>query len=185
MLHEIGAGPGDKSVRAPFLGPRERAALLAVARAALPGGRLFAGADVRAVEKVDRFLSMAPPSVGRGYRAMLLLLEGWALAAHRASLASLPSETVLGLLERWRAGDWGRRSVVRMLTAPLKIAHYHDPQMFADIGCRFGSLPVRDEKPRWMSERVVPAARLDGDDTVECDVVVVGTGAGGAVVAKE
>ena len=34
-------------------------------------------------------------------------------------------------------------------------------------------------------ERVQAAAELDSDDTIECDVVVIGTGAGGAVVAKE
>ncbi|HEX8951125.1 MAG TPA: GMC family oxidoreductase, partial [Polyangia bacterium] len=34
-------------------------------------------------------------------------------------------------------------------------------------------------------ERVTAVADLDSDETLECDVVVVGTGAGGAVVAKE
>ena len=38
--------------------------------------------------------------------------------------------------------------MVRMLTAPLKIAHYNDPKMYADVGCRYGSLPVRAERPR-------------------------------------
>src|SRR5436309_12451690 len=36
-----------------------------------------------------------------------------------------------------------------------------------------------------MDERVTAAAQLDGDETIECEVVVIGTGAGGAVVAKE
>ena len=184
MLHEIGAGHGDKRARPTLLNGRERASLLAVARAAMPEGRFFAGGGTRAVEKVDHFLALSPPSVARGYRAMLLALDAWALARHRASLASLPSETVLALLERWRSGDIARRTVVRMLTATLKMAHYNDAQMYSDVGCRYGSLPVRAEQPRWM-ERVVAATALESDDTVECDVVVIGTGAGGAVVAKE
>jgi hypothetical protein len=184
MLHEIGAGLGDKRARPSLLGARERKSLLAVARATMPEGRFFAGAGVRAVEKLEKFLALSPPSVARGYRAMLLALDAWALAAHRAPLASLPTETTLALLERWRGGDYARRTMVRMLTAPLKIAHYNDPKMYEEVGCRYGSLPVRAEVPRYM-ERVVPAAALEGDDTVECDVVVIGTGAGGAVVAKE
>ncbi|MCA1664835.1 MAG: GMC family oxidoreductase N-terminal domain-containing protein, partial [Myxococcales bacterium] len=184
MLHEIGAGLGDRRQRATLLGARERATLVAVARASMPEGRLFAGAGARAVDKLEKFLALSPPSVARGYRALLIALDAWALAAHRAPLASLPTETVLALLERWRGGDFARRTMVRMLTAPLKIAHYNDPKMYSDVGCRYGSLPVRAEAPRWM-ERVVPAAELDADDTIECDVVVIGTGAGGAVVAKE
>jgi choline dehydrogenase-like flavoprotein len=115
---------------------------------------------------------------------MLLALDAWALAAHRARLADLSTDKVLALLERWRHGDFARRTMVRLLTAPLKIAHYNDPKMYAHVGCRYGSLPVRAEHPRWL-ERVTAATALDGDDTIECDVVVVGTGAGGAVVAKE
>ena len=184
MLHEIGAGLGDKRARPSLLGRRERASLLAIARASMPEGQHFAGGGTRAVEKVDHFLALSPPSVARGYRAMLLALDAWAMARHRASLASLPAETVLRILERWRTGDIARRTVVRMLTAPLKIAHYNDPQMYREVGCRYGSLPVRAEQPRWM-ERVTAASDLDGDDTIECDVVVVGTGAGGAVVARE
>src|SRR6478672_2555065 len=150
MLHEIGAGPADKHARPTLLGARERAALHAIARASMPEGRFFAGGGTRAVDKVDTFLALSPPSVGRGYRAMLLALDAWAMATHRAPLASLPAETVLALLERWRTGDIARRTMVRMLTAPLKIAHYNDPKMYRDVGCRYGSLPVRAERPRWM-----------------------------------
>src|SRR3954453_8299289 len=129
MLHEIGAGLGDKRARPSVLTARERATLLAVARASMPEGRFFAGGGTRAVEKVDSFLAMSPSSVGRGYRTMLLAIDAWAMATHRASLASLPTETVLALLERWRTGDIARRTMVRMLTAPLKIAHYNDAKM--------------------------------------------------------
>ena len=186
MLHEIGAGLGERRVRAQCLDGRQRATLLAIAQAAMPAGRHFAGAGTRAVERVEHFLALSPSSVASGYRAMLTALDAWSLATGRAHVSSLPEASVLALLERWRTGDIARRTVVRMLTAPLKIAHYNDPQMYSDVGCRFGSLPVAQaERPRWMQERVVPASSLDGDDSVECDVVVIGTGAGGAVVAKE
>jgi len=184
MLHEIGVSIGDRRSRVTLFTARERATLLAIARATMPEGRIFAGAGPHAVEKVEKFLSLSPPSVARGYRAMLLAVDAWTLATGRGRLASMSSQRVLALLERWRTGDVARRTVVRMLTAPLKIAHYNDPKMYSDVGCRYGSLPVRAEQPRWM-ERVTAATELGGDETLECDVVVVGTGAGGAVVAKE
>ena len=40
------------------------------------------------------------------------------------------------------------------------------------------------EQPRWMSQ-VTAGESLEGDEEIECDVCVVGTGAGGAVIAKE
>jgi choline dehydrogenase-like flavoprotein len=185
MLHEIGAGLGRRRDRH-YLSPHERALLLAVAQAAMPSGRTFAGAGPRAVERVDNFLALSPPSVARGYRAMLLGLEAAAYVTQLGSLASLSQSSVLALLESWRTGDVARRTVIRMLLAPLKVAHYNDPQMYASVGCKFGSLPVaRVERPRWMQERVVPVASLPAREELECDVVVVGTGAGGAVVARE
>ena len=186
MLHEIGAGRVTAARGRTLLGARERAALLAIARAAMPEGRWFAGADTRAVEKVDA-LPGALAAVG-GARLSRDAAGARRLGAgppSRAAGRRCRPTTVLQLLERWRVGDVARRTMVRMLTAPLKIAHYNDPQMYSEVGCRYGSLPVRAESPRWMQERVVPAAALDGDDTLECDVVVIGTGAGGAVVAKE
>src|SRR5262249_6049104 len=67
-----------------------------------------------------------------------------------------------------------------------KIAHYNDAEMYAAVGCQYGSLPVAQaERPRWLTEKVVTAAQLPTEETIECEVVVIGTGAGGAVVAKE
>src|SRR5262249_30298960 len=40
------------------------------------------------------------------------------------------------------------------------------------------------ERPRHFSQ-IFRASAWEGDDVIECDVVVVGTGAGGAVVGKE
>ncbi|HEX4456414.1 MAG TPA: FAD-dependent oxidoreductase, partial [Polyangia bacterium] len=168
------------------LNERERASLLAVARAAMPAGAFFRGAGPETVAKLEQFLAHSPPSVTKAYRGMLMALQGAAWLHHRAPLPSLTNGDVLALLERWRGGDFARRTVVRMLTAPLKIAHYNDPRMYHDVGCRFGTLPMaRETPPRWMQERVHAAARLDDDETLEADVVVIGTGAGGAVVAKE
>jgi hypothetical protein len=153
----------------------------------MPAGHVFPAAGEQCVEKVDNFLALSPPAVAKGYRAMLLALEGSAMLRHRRPIAALDDHEALALLERWRGSDYAARTLVRLLTAPLKLAHFNDPKLYEHVGCRFGSLPVTNvERPRYM-ERVTPAVELPPGDgeTFECDVVVVGTGAGGAVVARE
>src|SRR5438067_265674 len=112
MLHEIRTGLGDRHPRKSLLSARERDTLAAVARATMPEGRFFAGGGMRAVDKVDQFLALSPENVGRGYRAILVALDAWALATHRTRLAALPTPSVLALLERWRHGDFARRTMV-------------------------------------------------------------------------
>jgi len=68
---------------------------------------------------------------------------------------------------------------------PFKIAYVSSEPAHAAVG-----IPYRKEKvlpepePRWMKQ-ITTAAAMSADETVEADVVVVGTGAGGAVAAKE
>jgi glycine/D-amino acid oxidase-like deaminating enzyme len=164
----------------------ERAALVAIARATMPAGKRFPGAGDRCVEKVDNFLALSPPSLRHGFRAVIAALQASALVHERAPLGALDEARVLALLEQWRSGDFARRSMLRMVTAPLKAAHYNDPQMYMAVGCRWGALELAPApQPRWMRERVCDAAALSDGELIVCDAVVVGTGAGGAVVAKE
>src|SRR5678816_2115794 len=56
-------------------------------------------------------------------------------------------------------------------------------RLYQKLGCVYDTAKVNAEKPAYMRDRV--HAQLGGDLAVECDVVVVGTGAGGAVVGRE
>jgi hypothetical protein len=172
--------------RASCFSSRERQLLTKVALAALPGGRVFPGGGETCVEKVDNFLALSPPAVAKGYRAMLWALEAAALLHHRRPAERLDTEQLAGLLERWRQGDYARRTLLRLLTTPLKVAHFNDAAMYEHVGCKYNALPVvQSERPRYLTERVTKAADLPEDETLECEVVVIGTGAGGAVVARE
>lgn len=167
------------------LGAEERATLWAVARAVLPAGRRFPAASEAAVDRIERLMADRPSLSWAAVR-LLRLVNGWSRLRYRAPLATLSSTQALALLERWRRDGWLGRTLVRLLTAPLKLSHYHDPVIYGEVGCRFGvAPPVPSRAPRWRQERVIATTALAADETLECDVVVVGTGAGGAVVAKE
>src|SRR5262249_30237398 len=73
---------------------------------------------------------------------------------------------------------------LRGLLTPLKFAHFNRPEMYSHVGCRFDLPVVRDEQPSWLRQ-VTDGRDVEDDMEIECEVVVIGTGAGGAAAAYE
>jgi choline dehydrogenase-like flavoprotein len=164
---------------------RERSTLVAIAEATLPPGRMFPGAGASTVTRVEGFLNELPGPARTAYRGLVHLFDGLSYAHRRRGLASLDAGDLVGLLERWRDADIVRRNAVKALMVPLKVAHFDDPSFFQKVGCVYTYSQKAEVKPPWFRERVHDANKLGGDVAVEVDVVVIGTGAGGAVVARE
>ncbi len=158
--------------------------LVAIAETALPAGRLIPGANEATVDKLEYFVATLPSAIQRGLGALLGGLEAASWLGERRSFARLSADRRLALLESWRLGDPLRRLALRTLISPLKLAHFDNPALYKQLGCVYDTSPARGEaKPSYMKDRV--HAQLGGDLAVECDVVVIGTGAGGAVVGRE
>jgi choline dehydrogenase-like flavoprotein len=158
--------------------------LVAVAEAALPAGRFIPAANEQTVEKVVAFVGTLPSPLQTGLASLLRAIDAQAWLTGRRSFASLPEGKRLAILDKWRHGDAIRRLMLRALVSPLKIAHFDDPQLYKQLGCVYDVERAKAEaKPAYMRDRV--HAQLDVDLALECDVVVVGTGAGGAVVGRE
>jgi choline dehydrogenase-like flavoprotein len=156
--------------------------LAALAEATLPAGRLFPGAGDKVAEKAARFVGTLPEPVRLAFAVLLEALDLWCVATTRSHFEALPAPRRLDLLAGWESTEAGRLGV-RALMTPLKLAHFDDPGMFRAFGCRYAIDPPKVERPRWR-DQIVDAATLSDGETVECDVVVVGTGAGGAPVAR-
>ncbi|HUH06099.1 MAG TPA: GMC family oxidoreductase [Kofleriaceae bacterium] len=177
MLHQPRMG---------ILSQRERALLLAIAEAALPAGEIFPAAGPEVVDRVDKFLAALPASLQTGYRALLSSVGAAALLTRLRPLARLPVADRLAVLHAWRTGSVSRRLAMRALMAPIKVAHFDNPSFFQAIGCVYEfERPAPEKKPRYMTERAHDTAKLEEDLELEVDVVVIGTGAGGAVVGRE
>ena len=72
---------------------------------------------------------------------------------------------------------------MRLLLVSLKIAYLADREVYDALGLRWEAPRVlQDEQPAWL-EGIVPGSELDPCEDLECDVVVVGNGAGGGPVA--
>jgi choline dehydrogenase-like flavoprotein len=179
MLHQIRPKPEA------MLSPAERRTLLAVAEAAMPPGKKLPGAGPATVERVERFLAEVGPTVATAYRALITGVEAASRARTLRSFPSLDLDQRVRVLAWLQGGDYLRRFGLRALLAPLKIAHFDDDNVYQAIGCVWKDEGQRGELPRVVSDRTLRARDLPAGETLEADVVVIGTGAGGAVVARE
>jgi choline dehydrogenase-like flavoprotein len=167
------------------LSARERRILRAVAEAAVPAGRFLEGAGPRTLAAVERYVAGLPKGVARALKGAIWAVELEAVATHRRPFSSLPIDVRAAALRGWEESRHHLvRSTLRAVLTPVKYLHFYDPKMFEHVGCRFEAEAVRDERPRWL-ERVTDGREVEGDLTLECEVVVVGTGAGGAAAAYE
>ena len=156
--------------------------LVAVAEAALPAGRFIPAAGEATVGKVETFLDRLPSPLQRGVGGLLRALDASSWLGERRPFARATIAQRLAMLERWRTADPIRRLLLRALISPLKMAHFDDPKLYQQLGCVYEATRVRETKPAYLRDRV---HALDRDLAIECDVVVIGTGAGGAVVGRE
>ena len=168
------------------LSEHQRQTLLAVAETALPAGRYLPAANADTVDKVERFVAKLPSQLSFGLKGLLRALDATSWLDQRRPFVRIKPHQRFDVLESWRRADPIRRLMLRALLTPLKMAHFDDPKLYKQLGCVYDSVASRGEaKPAYMRDRVHPGNTLGGDLAVECDVVVVGTGAGGAVVGRE
>ena len=161
-----------------------RSALVAVAECALPAGKLLPAGGEVTVRRLESALEHAPAPVRVAVGALAGLAQLQALRVGRKSLDAVPATRRLALLETWRTSPSShQRNAFRALMVALKGAHYADPAIVERCGRRPLPGPVVEKPPRWMSQ-VVDLAQPGADESIEADVVIVGSGAGGAAAAR-
>ena len=175
-----------KASKAACLSPAEIRTLVAIAEAAIPAGARFPAGGEPAVARLDAFLATLHGAAQRWFKTMLAAIENGARLRYGSRFSHLSAARRLAFLEWWDRGPYLRRMSLRLLLTPLKVAHFDDAEIFRMLRCPHGGQApeAADERPRWL-ERVTSGATIARDEEILADVVVVGTGAGGAVVAKE
>ncbi|MGO9711598.1 MAG: FAD-dependent oxidoreductase [Polyangiaceae bacterium] len=170
----------------PELSEQETRIAAAVAAAAMPAGRLLEGGGLATVAKLRRWLAGTSPRQVQGIRALLWSVETLAIARTGRPFSRLPRERAERLLSTWQSSRSPvTRWFVRGLVTPLKAAHFDDPKMFAHVGCAVGGAQPRVDEPARWQRQVTDGRQVTADLELECEVVVVGTGAGGAACAYE
>ena len=149
------------------------------------GGAIAEGAGEAGVAlEVARSVAALPGPVRFGIRALLVAWEMGPLSTRYAGRFSRLSDEKQAAYMETASRRESQREILQLLKTLCAGAYVADPRVTEAMG--FDDRCV-DESPPRRGRRLRPIMHpeISGDVTVRADVVVVGSGAGGAVVAKE
>jgi hypothetical protein len=150
--------------------------------AMFPAGRILPAPDsARLLAEVDSWCRQQE-GLGHGLDALLTLLDTrfFLKHGHRFASATLPQrqhflESLSGL----------QATLLHGLSAPFRMAQLQDEGLLARLDLPNGVHPPASIEPARWRQQISDADSLDADDTLDADVVIIGTGAGGAAAALE
>ena len=155
--------------------------MLALAEAIIPGTSSIPGADDTTVREVAALIGRLSPRLARGWAAAHRALDAAARLRTGRPFHALSAARQDALLGQWER-DPLFRGPLSILSSVYKIVHFDAPHVQRAMGAR-PRPPVPVSEPRWTSQVHASESWTRGE--VECDVVVIGTGAGGGVVGHE
>lgn len=166
-------------------GPDSRDArlLLRIAEAAAPAGRVIPAPDGAMIARVQLIVGGIGPNAWTAYCALARALDLAALPLSGRRLSKLALHKRLRVLERLSAGA-ATAGMTRAVVIPLKLAQAESPAYQRSLGKDpGGGPPAALEKKRW-HQRISDLRDMPDDETLEVDAVIVGSGAGGAPIAR-
>jgi choline dehydrogenase-like flavoprotein len=166
----------DRSVRTP-----EYRAGLALAEAIIPGSAKVPAADEATYERSMEVMKDFHPTIVRAFNVGVRVLDAAAVAYSGHTFHQLSAQAQEELLLRWQ-GDPVLKAPLAAVSLIFKFVHFDRPEVYGTLGGKLNVVKALEE-PRWLSQ--IHRADAYPDDELECEVVVVGTGAGGGVVGRE
>jgi choline dehydrogenase-like flavoprotein len=163
---------------------RQDPTAIAICRALFPAGKRLPAADTDVLlSRMDAQLANQT-GLQRSLKAGLLWLDNrHRLVRGRAFHRARPTQQQRFLDKLATTAVSGK--LLRLLALPFKAAYVLDEQVEQATGCRQPvQLPAQVETFRWQ-QQITAARDCDEDMTLEADVVILGSGAGGAAAAYE
>src|SRR5262249_3348062 len=150
--------------------------VLALAEAIMPGSARIPAADEETVRRAEEALSELGPMVVKGWRFSQAFLSAAAIVSTGRPFHALSVQAQDALIRKWERNPLMRKPLAMVSTA-YKLVHFDLPPTYQALG---GKLNVvkNIESPRWL-QQIHRAAEWEEGDEIECEVVVIGTGAGG------
>ena len=160
----------------------ERRASLALMEAIIPGSEKVPGADEITLRRTEELVEAFHPMLVGAWRTAQRTLSAAAFFSKGQPFHALSFAAQQEMLVSWRSNGV-LRSALGLVSLLYKLVHFDRPQVYEKLG---GHLNVVQsiEQPSWLSQ-VQHASEWQEGEVVDCDVVVVGTGAGGAIVGHE
>jgi choline dehydrogenase-like flavoprotein len=179
------SGVSLRDASARILSPKERAIACALAAAAMPRVGSLPGGSEETVERLEHLLVSLGDAFVRAARAGLWAAEAWPITRYGRPFTRLEKGDRERALVRWsESASRHERWLLRAIMTPLKSAHFDDERLYEHVGCARVEPPTQRERAPWMQQVTDGRAALEDLD-ITCEVVVVGTGAGGAAAAYE
>jgi len=178
------AAPVDASLTPDIAPPTSSGvdrAMLALAEAIIPGTSSIPGADDNTVREVAALVDRISPRLGKVWTAAHRALDAGARLRTGRPFHALSVARQQALLRRWER-DPVFRTPLSLVSNVYKLVHFDAPHVQRAMGAR-PKPPLPVTEPRWAQQ--VHAAESWNGSEVECEVVVIGTGAGGAVVGHD
>jgi choline dehydrogenase-like flavoprotein len=154
---------------------------LALAEAIIPGSARIPAADETTFERSEDAVRDFHPSAVKPWRMALRALDAAAVAYTGRPFHTLGARRQEALIVRWQT-DPVLKSPLNLLGLIYKFVHFDRDDIYGAMGGKL-NVVTSLEQPRWLEQVHRADAWTEGD--IECDVVVVGTGAGGGVVGRE
>lgn len=155
----------------------------AIAAAIIPGVETIREGDESTVQAARELFTSRLGKMGpAAFEAMVHAVEWAAWARRGRRFSRMTADEQHRELRRWAENEWTRWPFL-LFSGVVKGAHFDNPEHFRsfDVPYDRSSTP---QSQRWTGQIQGPEDIEDGE-TITCDVVVVGTGAGGAVVGAK
>jgi choline dehydrogenase-like flavoprotein len=180
-MAELSALRATQSVADGAISRFEYRSALALAEAIIPGSRTLSAADETTVFRTEEVVTAFHPGLGRAWRVAQAALAAGAIAHSGRPFDRLNAAEQERLLRRWE-DDAAFRAPLALVSLLYKFVHFDRESVYRKMGGKLNVVSAL-ESPRWLRQIHRASEWAEGD--LECDVVVVGTGAGGGVVGRE
>jgi len=164
--------------------PHEREIVFRLGAVLVPAGRVLPAYRREHVDRMETFLQKSNDTIRRGIRSLLGALDAGAATRYLKPLDRLDDRQVLAYIDFLSGTVAPLRIAFRLVAMLIKESYFDNEEIFKLVGIEYRKPPVIDEPARWL-QQILPGEDIDENQTLEAEVIVIGTGAGGAVVAAE
>ncbi len=181
MRHGDLAGPAAEGLPAPpAIDAEDAETLFALAEVLIAAGEHVPAVDDATRERLEGIIPAMPPHFRAALTAGLRGLDAAAIARRGRRFARLgvgARTKVIAAIERHGGKTW-----IQGLWMPIALAHFGRGDYLGSIGIEPQLPPAAEKPPRYMAN-VMPPEDLEAETDLPCDVVIIGSGAGGGPVA--
>ena len=161
-------------------------AIRAIGQAILPPGSFLTGLTETHLTEIYQELHNIEPRLPRVVNRMADLLDLLAIPTTGSRFSKLPPSRKQDLVSGWCRETGPRGHMLGLLATVLKAFYFDQPELNDHFDVPYDRSPKTTEpEPRYMQQAVPGHEVADDGDELEADVIVVGSGAAGAIVAKE